>query len=83
MNAPLKNKERGGGGRGESEPEPSKYVRTEKERLYPQPRTQASSRYLSYTCEIAEDDWELSTHWTTSVSPDNSSLKQVYIPSLW
>ena len=47
-------KERGGG-----EPGPSKYVRTEKDRLYPQPRTQASSRYLSYTSEIAEDDWEL------------------------
>ena len=48
-------KERGGGG----EPGSSKYVRTEKDRLYPQPRTQASSRYLSYTSEIAEDDWEL------------------------
>ena len=94
-----------------SEPGPSKYVRTEKEPLYPQSRLQASSRYLSHkrrlrtrpdsawglrrifptsltgdvTSEIAEDDWErgCSIHWTTSVSPDNSSLKQVYIPSLW
>ena len=24
-----------------------------------------------------------STHWTTSVSADNPSLKEVYIPSLW
>ena len=24
-----------------------------------------------------------SIHWTTSVNTDNSSLKEVYIPSLW
>ena len=24
-----------------------------------------------------------SIHWTTSVNADNSSLKEIYIPSLW
>ena len=49
----------------------------------PQPPTQAGSRKLSYTSEMAEDDWKLPTHWTTFVNPDYSSLKEVSIPSLW
>ena len=34
-----------------------------------------------------QNQWELkgnaSIHWITSVNADNSSLKEIYIPSLW
>ena len=47
------------------------------------------------TKNLLQEDWHpdpqdqlelklnASIHWTTSVNADNSSLKEVYIPSLW